>query len=171
MKALIVFESMYGNTCSIAQAVADGLRAGYDVSVADVTEMPRADGMDLVVVGGPTHAFGMTRPSTRQDAARHGTVRPDAVAVGLREYFACSPVLPGVPAAAFDTKINKPLIPGSAARKAQKELRRLGCRIVLPAESFRVTGTTGPLVEGECERARRWGAALAEAARSQHHKV
>ncbi|PRY30618.1 flavodoxin family protein [Pseudosporangium ferrugineum] len=171
MKALIIFESMFGNTQSIAHAVAEGLGDAYDVRVADVATMPRAYGVDLVVVGGPTHAFGMSRPSTREDARRQGTVREGAVAAGLREYFDCSPVLHGLAAAAFDTKINKPLVPGSAARKAQKELRRLGCRIVLPAEHFLVTGTGGPLLEGERERARQWGAALAQAAAREHHSV
>jgi hypothetical protein len=167
MRALIVFESMFGNTQSIACAIAEGLEEAYDVSIADVSGMPRAHGVDLLVVGGPTHAFSMSRPSTREDAARKGTVRSGSVAAGLREYFDCSPVLHGIPAAAFDTKINKPLVPGSAARKAQKELRRLGCRIVLPAENFLVTDTAGPLVEGERERARSWGAALAAAAAVQ----
>jgi len=168
MKALIIFESLFGNTRSIAYVVAEGLQDTFDVTVTDVSAMPRAYGVDLLVVGGPTHAFSMSRPSTRQDAARKGEVRAGSVAAGLREYFDASPVLHGIAAAAFDTKIDKPLIAGSAARKAQKELRRLGCRLVLPAENFFVTGTDGPLAEGERERARSWGAALAAAAGQQH---
>ncbi|MGA5298303.1 flavodoxin family protein [Nucisporomicrobium flavum] len=171
MKALIIFESMFGNTQSIACAIAEGLQDTYEVNVADVSGRPRAHGIDLLVVGGPTHAFSMSRASTREDAARKGTVRQGSTGPGLRDYFDSSPVLHGIAAAAFDTKINKPLVPGSAARRAQKELRRLGCSIVLPAENFLVTDTTGPLVEGERERARKWGAALAAAAAEQRHKV
>ncbi|UQU61840.1 flavodoxin [Couchioplanes caeruleus] len=171
MKALIIFESMFGNTRSIACAIAEGLQETYEVNVADVSGRPRAYGIDLLVVGGPTHAFSMSRASTREDAARKGTVRQGSAGTGLRDYFDSSPVLHGIPAAAFDTKINKPLVPGSAARRAQKELRRLGCRIVLPAENFLVTDTTGPLVEGERERARQWGAALAAAAAEHRDKV
>jgi flavorubredoxin len=71
-RALVVFESMFGNTEAIAHAVADGLRSTMDVDVVEVGAAPAspADDVDLLVVGGPTHAFGLTRPSTRQDAAR-----------------------------------------------------------------------------------------------------
>jgi len=79
----------------------------------------------------------------------------------LREYLDVSPLLTGLAAAAFDTRMNMPLVPGSAAHKAHRRLRRLGCRMLCPAESFRVTGTTGPLVDGEIERARQWAARLA----------
>ncbi len=81
--------------------------------------------------------------------------------IGLREW-------PGtvhggsasVAAAAFDTRIKKPRLPGSAARAAEKRLRRLGFRILAPATSFYVTGTLGPLLGGEPQRARRWGELL-----------
>jgi hypothetical protein len=63
-------------------------------------------------------------------------------------------------AAAFDTRIARPRLPGSAAHAAEKRLRRLGFRIVAPAESFYVEGTLGPLQAGERERARRWGKTL-----------
>ncbi|AGL16934.1 flavodoxin domain-containing protein [Actinoplanes sp. N902-109] len=169
MQALVIFESMYGNTEKVARAVADGLRERYEVTVADVATMPRAYAMDLLVVGGPTHAFGMTRPSTRKQAAEQGTIRAGAAEVGIREYLDCSPLLPGMAATSFDTRVRMPLMPGSAARKARRRLRRLGCRIVTAPESFLVAGSPGPLVAGELERARRWGAGLAAAAALPHH--
>ena len=52
MKALIVYESLFGNTELVAQAIADGLRDTFEVTVTDVATMPRAFGMDLIVVGG-----------------------------------------------------------------------------------------------------------------------
>jgi len=168
MKALVVYESMFGNTEKVARAIADGLWDTYDVTLAEVSSMPIATGVDLLVVGGPTHAFGMSRPSSREQAAQQGTVRPDAVAVGVREYLDCSPPLRGMPAAAFDTKIDKPFLPGSAARRVQRQLRRLGCRTVLPAQSFLVKRTAGPLAEKEETRARKWGAALASATHLVH---
>ncbi|GGQ84621.1 flavodoxin family protein [Couchioplanes azureus] len=171
MKALIIYESLFGNTEKVAEAIADGLRESYEVTVADVAGMPRASGVDLLVVGGPTHAFGMTRPATRRQAGQQGDVRPGAVTAGLREYFDSAPSLHGVPAAAFDTKVNKPLLPGSAARAAQRRLRGLGCRILMPAEHFLVTGTPGPLAPGEEDRARRWGAGLAAVAATGKHRV
>ena len=71
-------------------------------------------------VGGPTHAFGLSRPGTRQDAPRQGDVRPGTADVGIREYLDISPMLTG-PATAFE--VNKPLLPGSAAHKAHRRLR------------------------------------------------
>jgi hypothetical protein len=51
MKALVVYESMFGNTASIARAVADGLAAHFEVTLADVSTTPSASGMDLIVAG------------------------------------------------------------------------------------------------------------------------
>jgi hypothetical protein len=170
MKALIVYESMFGNSEAIARAVADGLGGAYEVTVADAASQPPAEGFDLLVVGGPTHAFSMSRPSTRQDAERQGQTRPGGTDVGLREWLDRSPMLTGVAAAAFDTKVNKPFVPGSAAQKAHRRLRRLGCRLVAPAETFRVIGTTGPLVTGEEERATRWGETVAAALLTHQHR-
>ena len=115
------------------------------------------DDVTLLVVGGPTHAFGMSRPRTRQDAA---TQAPDGLVstrTGLREWLAALRAPAGIAAAAFDTKVSKPHLPGSAARAAEKRLRRLGFRVAAPAESFYVEGTLGPLLEGEQDRAMRWG--------------
>jgi hypothetical protein len=133
------------------------------VAVADVGVMPVASGMDVIVVGGPTHAFGMSRPATRLDAVRQGATREDGATVGLREWLDASPALHGVAAAVFGTKVDRPFS-GSAARKAE---RRLGCRMLVASESFHVVGTPGPLVDGERERARRWGEAVAAAAATQ----
>ena len=70
--ALVVYESMFGNTQTIAVAVADGLSVRMTVDLVEVGAAPSAVAadVDLLVVGGPTHAFGMTRPNTRQDAAK-----------------------------------------------------------------------------------------------------
>jgi hypothetical protein len=170
VKALVVYESMFGNTESVARAVADRLRETFEVTLSDVREMPPVHDVDLLVVGAPTHAWGLSRPSTRLDADRRGTIRPGATEVGMREYLALSPKLPGVPAAAFDTRVDKAWA-GSSARKAQRELRRLGCRMVLPAQNFAVTGATGPLVAGEQERAGRWAAQLITALLTEQRRV
>ncbi|GAA0504659.1 hypothetical protein Ade02nite_70480 [Paractinoplanes deccanensis] len=163
LRALVVYESLFGNTEAVARAVAEGLGETFEVKVVEAREMPSAGDVDLLVAGAPTHAFGLSRPRTREDAARQGEVRPGSVGVGLREYLDVSPSLPGTAAATFDTRINKPLVPGSAAHRAHRRLRRLGCRMLLPAESFRVEGVDGPLVAGELGRARAWGARLAAA--------
>jgi hypothetical protein len=82
-----------------------------------------------------------------------------------------SPSLTGIAAAAFDTRADKSFMTGSAARKAQRQLRGLGCRVVRPAQSFRVTGTIGPLVEGEVARALRWALELAAVLLTERRRV
>jgi hypothetical protein len=162
MHALVVYESMFGNTQAIADAIAAGLSSGIRVEAVEVGVAPATidDEVALLVVGGPTHAFGMSRPQTRQDAARQATAGLVSGGIGLREWLAALQGPAGVAAATFDTRISKPRLPGSAARAAEKRLRRLGLRIVAPAASFYVEGTSGPLQAGEQERARRWGEAL-----------
>jgi hypothetical protein len=162
-RALVVFESMFGNTQAIAAAVADGLATWLPVDVVDVGTAPTAlpGDLDLLVVGAPTHAFGMSRASTRADAARQANGPVVSGEIGLREWLdAVGAGASRVPAVAFDTRINKPRVPGSAARAAKRRLRRLGFAVIAPAASFYVTGTAGPLVPDETDRARRWGEAL-----------
>ena len=68
MRALVVYESMYGNTHLVAEAIDSGLRSAGPVQVASVADARYEDvrRYDFVVVGGPTHAHGMSRPETRQ---------------------------------------------------------------------------------------------------------
>jgi hypothetical protein len=167
MRALVVFESMFGNTQAIANAVADGLASRVSVEVVEVGVAPGVlgDDLGLLVVGGPTHAFGLSRPDTRRSAAQQADRPVVSAGIGLREWLAAVHPPASVAAVAFDTRVDKPWLRGSAARSAQKRLRRRGFRIAGAAKSFYVTGTTGPLVEAELERARRWGEQLASAAR------
>jgi hypothetical protein len=169
MRALVIFESMYGNTQTIAEAIADGLRAtAVAVDVAEVGAAPTTidDGFGLLVVGGPTHAHGMTKPDSRASAARRATPAPVSMGIGIREWLAGARLPKGIPAAAFDTRIKGPaLLWGSAAKGIDKELRRLGARTVAPPEAFLVSGPMGEvynaLEDGEVERARGWGEQLA----------
>jgi len=167
MRAVIVYESMFGNTQQIALAIGKGLGAGLDVSVLEVGEADgtATDGADLLVVGGPTHAFGLSRASTRQSAAEQASTPLVSTGRGIREWLdERAPAEPGRVAAAFDTHVDKPRwLPGSAARSAGKHLRRLGYRLLVPPESFYVTGTPGPLIDSELERAEQWGRRLGAA--------
>jgi hypothetical protein len=182
MRALVVFESMFGNTETIARAIAEGLGAGLAGDPGDLTGDPGDATVDVVevgaapptmpadvgllVVGGPTHAHGMSKPESRADSARRAGERLVSRGSGIREWLA---TLRGgsasVAAAAFDTRIKGPgLLWGSAAKGADKSLRGLGFHVVAGAESFLVDGPTGPLfdrlVDGELDRARRWGEML-----------
>ena len=159
LRALVVYESAFGNTQKIARAIGEGLSTCMATEVVEVGHVPGETGeIDLLVVGGPTHAFSMSRPSTREDAAKKADGEVVSKGRGIREWLAGGPGLAPRLAAAFDTRFKKPrLITGSAARGAEKRLRELGCRITAPEESFFVAGTAGPLLNGELERARRWG--------------
>lgn len=165
MQALVVFESMFGNTQVIAKAVADGLSSRIGTDIVEVGAAPEVmdDDVELLVVGGPTHAFGMSRAGTRQTAARQAEQGPVTTGIGLREWLdTLKRGSETVAAATFDTRLNKPhWLVGSAARVAEKRLRRLGFRVLAPSQSFYVAGTPGPLLDGEAERARRWGEKLA----------
>lgn len=170
MRAIVIYESMFGNTRMIAEAIGEGLKPIYDVEVRPAGTVPREElhHADLVVAGGPTHAWGMSRPSTRAGALKQVEVpgsglslESGATGPGLRELFTGLTGL-GVDAAAFDTRIDKPsMVTGRASRKIARMLRRSGCNLVADPESFSVTGKPTTLVPGEEKRARGWGAHLA----------
>lgn len=166
MRALVVYESMFGNTRDIAYAVAAGLEQSMTTDIVEVGTAPTilGDDITLIVVGGPTHAFGLSRPSTRRDAGARSQQTLVSTGIGVREWLSRIGRAPTtVAAAAFDTKADKPWLPGSAARAAHKRLRWLSFRTIAAPETFFVSDVTGPLVEGELDRARGWGEQLGAA--------
>ena len=163
MTTLVVYETMYGRTREVAEAVARGCESGGEVRLVEVSELVSGqargalpDDVTLLVVGGPTHAFSMSRPGTRRDAQKYGTT---VSRTGVREWLAALALPPGLPVAAFCTKLDSPLS-GSAARSIVQRLRKLGGRPVAPAKDFYVKGTVPVLLAGELDRARAWGATL-----------
>jgi hypothetical protein len=173
-RALVVYESVFGDGRQIAEAIADGLASFGRADVVAAAEAPADIGPDigLLVVGCPNHAFGMPRPSTREGAInQYGADIPDPTK-GLREWLqSVRPVEGGLFAAAYDTRgSGHPVLTkmDHAARTAEKLLSALGARIVTPAEHFFVADTKGPLLEGEEDRARRWGGSLAELVVARH---
>jgi hypothetical protein len=167
MKALIVVESWFGNTRAVADAIAEGLgTADVETEVVDVRTVRThlGDDVDLLAVGGPTHAFGMTRPGTRADAVRQGG-RGSAEAPGIREFLERLEAPRSLPVVTFDTRVTKVRrLPGSAARGAAKALRGRGFSEVDKPRSFYVDDVKGPLEDGELDRARAWGESLARTA-------
>ncbi len=167
MRTLIVCESMFGNTRCIAEAVGEALSGYTDVDVVEAGSAPPTIGseVELLLVGGPTHAFGMSRPGTRQSAIKQGASQP--AERGVREWLAnlASPSA-AIAAAAFDTRVDRPRLPGSAARAVGRRLGRLGFTMVAPPTSFWVDGTAGPVLPGEIERAHQWGHALGATVRA-----
>jgi hypothetical protein len=161
----IVVESMFGNTRAVAEAVQDGLSQYADTNLVGVSEatVDVGDDIDLLVVGGPTHAFGMTRQNTRAEAVRQGAAAETA-AIGIREWISTLPRRTDRRlAATFDTKIAKGRwLPGAAARSAAKRLADKGYR-ARDMQTFYVLDTRGPLAESELERACDWGSRLGAA--------
>jgi thioesterase domain-containing protein len=168
LHALVVYESMFGNTEKIAGAVADGLRQqGLEVTLAGVLDAAPADTYtyDVLVVGAPTHAFSLSRASTRSDAVRQGA--PAAAAgPGLRDWIAAmkrSARRTALVAAAFDTRVSKVRhIPKAASTRAAHMLARNGFQVLRP-KGFVVTDIAGPLEDGELARAAAWGRSIGSA--------
>lgn len=166
-RALVIYESMFLNTEKVAEAIVRGLReGGWTASDVDVRWAPSTfDGVDLVVLGAPTHAFSLSRPSTRADALRQGAA-PGRVDRGLREWLAGLPPAgdPAPVVAVFDTRVSKARrLPASAARTIAKLVRRRGLRLVGRPTGFLVEDVAGPLCPGELDRATEWGRDLTNA--------
>lgn len=140
MKALVVFESMYGNTHLVAERIADGMRPTADVTVAPVSDATSTmvDEADLVVVGGPTHIHGMASDRSRvaaiDAASKPGsdlTIDEAARGIGLRCWLEQLPPGHGRQAAAFDTRMTGPaLLTGRASRSIAKMLQHHGFDVV-----------------------------------------
>ena len=173
MRALVVYESMYGNTHVIAGNIADGLRSTHEVTLVPVAEATRGlvTDADLVVVGGPTHMHGMSHDATRRSAAKAAAredsgleLDPDADRPGIRDWLENVTGGHGITAAAFDTRLNGvPAFTGRASHGIARLLRRHGFRLLTAPESFLI-GQRNTLLDGEAARARQWGAALGAAA-------
>jgi hypothetical protein len=169
MRAVVVYESMYGNTHLVADAIGAGLRSASEVSVIPVSEVSPAvlAEADLLVVGGPTHAHGMSRTATRKAAVEAANkpvsplkVEPDALGPGLRDWLDSLGRYP-VKAAAFDTRMHGPAaLTGRASKGVTRLLRAHGFDVIAEPESFLVT-KQDRLEPQETTRARDWGTKLA----------
>jgi hypothetical protein len=172
MRALVVYESMYGNTRAIAISIAAGLGARHEVTLVPVTRatpdlVARAD---LVVAGGPTHMHGMSTAASRraaaEAAAKEGSglaMDPDADSTGIRGWLSGIGERHAI-AVAFDTRLHGvPLLTGRASRGISAQLEHHGYRLLAAPQSFLVS-KQGTLLEGEAERATAWGASVGEEA-------
>ena len=179
MRALVIYESMYGNTRVVASNIADGLRGTYEVTLVPVAAAT-ADLIaqaDLLVVGAPTHMHGLSTASSRQLARKAAakpesglTLDPDADGLALRDWLGGLAGGHGL-AAAFDTRLaGAPVLTGRASRGISRLLKRHGYFLVEPPESFLVS-QQNVVIDGEAARARRWGAALGSAAVIAHVPV
>lgn len=148
MRALVAYDTKYGNTETIARTIAKELVArGMMVEAPAISEVGPDEiaGVNLLVIGGPTQGHGMSP--------------------GMRAFFkGLGPkALQAIVATAFDTRFHKAqLLTGSAAHKIAGQLGRHGAKLVLAPESFFVVHSEGPLEVGEVERAIRWADTIFE---------
>lgn len=157
MKALVIYDSQYGNTAQIAQAIAEGLidassnLAEVDLRKIDDARPTQLTGFDVLIIGSPTQRFNVT--------------------TGMRDFLRDIPknALAGVIVAAFDTRLTDEELHshgavlgklvdwfGYAAPRISESLAKHGGRVAVPPEGFYVGGTEGPLLTGELERATSW---------------
>ena len=152
MKAMVVYDSLYGNTGQIAQAISNALGSQEDVETVQVSNVKpeQLTGLGILVVGSPTQKFRPTGAITNflKGIPKNG--------------------LNGVKVAAFDTRFTMSEIEkthvllffvrlfGYAAKPIADRLDSKGGELVIPPEGFYVEGVEGPLQEGELERAAAW---------------
>lgn len=162
MNALIVFDTLSGNTEQVARAIATGLAPTFSVQITKADQITKIDAerLDLLIVGGPTHRHRMSEPlAAMLEAIPRKTLK-------------------GVKVAAFDTRYHMATwLTGSAARGIARDLRKRGGRLVVPAQSFFIERDVPPkgqkrrhglehLEPGELERATKWAIEIARAATS-----
>ncbi|MFP4323623.1 MAG: flavodoxin family protein [Anaerolineales bacterium] len=156
MNAHVIYDSAYGNTAKIAQAIGAGLAAQHTVTVLHLNDAAPDDlaTLDLLVLGSPTQALNYTE--------------------AMGEFLGRVGDLPGVPFATFDTRISiehlesrgtrwlmRYVLRRYAARPLANVLTQKGARQIAPPAGFFVTDTEGPLLDGELARATAWAEGLA----------
>jgi flavodoxin len=149
MKALVIYDSVFGNTEQIAKAISDALAEKGQSRLVQAAKANLADlnGIDLLVVGAPTQG-GRPTPAVQEFLK---TIPSD----GLK----------GVKSATFDTRINRggtgtfAKIFGYAAKRMEPQLTQRGANHIA-SEGFSVKGRQGPLQDGEVERAKEWAKKL-----------
>jgi hypothetical protein len=165
MKALVIYESMFGSTRKIAESISAGLAGDSTVAIASVRDADArsVDLADLIVLGAPTHVHGLSMPATRavagamaKDPGRHLELDEHAMDIGMREWLESIPPSTTL-YAAFDTRRNMPrILTGAASVTIAKVLGRRGLRPIVRRASFLVEDDES-LKSGELERARAWG--------------
>jgi flavodoxin len=151
MNTLIIYDSFFGNTEKIAQAIGNSLGSKENVETLRVSEVKPEQliGLELLIVGSPTRAF-----------------RPTKAIMGFLNKIPLNG-LKGIKVAAFDTRISTVDVNsrflnvlvklfGYAAKPIAYKLEKKGGSLVIPPEGFLVKASEGPLKDGELERAADW---------------
>ena len=142
MKALVVYDSVYGNTEKVATAIGEAIAPSGEVEVlrVDAANPSELASTDLLIVGSPVHGGRPTPP--------------------IQDFLSkmAQQSLKGIKVAVFDTRATSKFakIFGNAAGRIVGQLTKNGAVVIVPPEGFFVTGTKGPLKEGELQRAANW---------------
>ncbi len=148
MKALVIYDSLYGNTEKVARALASGMREGgieVDCVRANTVDTATLGAYDMLVIGGPTHKLGLSDPMKAFMKQLEGAD------IKNKQAFA------------FDTKF-KSRLAGSAGKKIEQQMRQNGMEVIMPHVSAIVTGSEGPLKEGTEAQFKQTGTELARMA-------
>jgi flavodoxin len=159
MRAVIVYESLWGNTAAVARAIVDGLGCDARALTTDEATPEVVAGADLLVIGAPVIAFGLASEKTR-DGIKDAERPPDTAHPSLKSWLESLTDGHGA-AAAFETRLW--WSPRGATGTIERSLKASGYGIRAKAERFVVEGKYGPLRDGELDRAREWGRELADA--------
>jgi len=161
VKAVVVYESLWGNTAAIARAIAEGIGEGAEALSTSEATAERVAGADLIVAGAPLLGFSLPTEQMRESIRSQPQRRqPDLSSPSMRSWLEALPAASGR-GAAFETRIR--WSPGSAVKTILAGLEKAGYGTGGTADRFIVTGRYGPLKDGELERARSWGEMLARA--------
>lgn len=144
MTALIVYDSKFGNTRKIAEVIGSVFGQGGRVVHVDDFNPEMLNGVDILIVGSPIHGWRPSEPTKRFLDKLQGQN------------------LSGMAAAAFDTRLNS-IFSGNAAKRIARALKQAGCRVVVPPQGFIVSGSEGPLAEGELDKAKDWAIRVIDA--------
>jgi hypothetical protein len=162
MKAIVVYESLWGNTAAVARAIAEGIGPGAQaLSTREATPEVIA-GVDLIVAGSPVLAFKLPTEEIRDSLRTKPIDAPspaDLSHPSMRSWLA-GLRMGNARAAAFETRVRGPF--GHATPEITKALAAAGYLSTTKPLSIIVTGKYGPLKDGELERARQWGDELAK---------
>jgi hypothetical protein len=162
MKAVVVYESLWGNTATIARAIAEGIGPDAEALTTDAASAHAIADADLIVAGAPVLGFSLPSDQMLENVARSerdAPTPPDLSHPSMRSWLDALP-RGGAHAAAFETRIW--WSPRGATGDIETRLNKAGYRTIAKAAKFVVKDKYGPLRDGEVERARRWGKQLAE---------
>ncbi|HMK92569.1 MAG TPA: flavodoxin [Thermoleophilia bacterium] len=163
MRAVVVYESLWGNTAAVAHAIADGLGPGAAAMTTAQAGAAELADVELIVAGAPVLGFKLPTDEMRDGVRKNpgnAPSAPDLSHPSMRSWLGSLPAGHGL-SAAFDTQVRGPF--GKAAPEIAGLLERAGYRSIAKPVGFVVKGRFGPLRGGELERARLWGQDLARA--------